>query len=313
MSKHIVQSPEWGDFKSSYGTPAIRVGEIQYTKHNIPGSPFYMAYCAKVDPFSINFEKVEESLKSNSCIAINFDVPNITTDSPKASEALKILQGKCEKSPRDTFAKHNIILDISESEEAILNTMHKKCRYNIKYAQRNGVTVKIGDKREDFEIFYSLLEETAARERYYIHPKHYYQKIWESMNPKGMCHILIASKDSTALGSWMLFTYEEVLYYPYGGSSEKYRNLFGSNLIGWEAIRLGKKHGCKVFDMWGACEDMNDTSDPWWGFSNFKIKFGGEHVHYIDSYDLVVNKPMYKIFSMANKVRWELLTLKKSL
>ncbi|MFA6981520.1 MAG: peptidoglycan bridge formation glycyltransferase FemA/FemB family protein [Patescibacteria group bacterium] len=313
MSRHVVQSPEWGEFKSSYGTPAVKVGEVQYTKHSIPGSPFFMAYCPKVDPFIIDFEKVASSLKENSCIAINFDVPNITTDSEKASKAVELFEERCERSPRDTFAKHNIILDIAKSEEEIMDNMHKKCRYNVKYAQRNGVEIKRAETREDFDVFYSLLGETSVREKYYIHPKQYYQKIWELMYPQGMCHILMASKDSTALGAWVLFTYEKTLYYPYGGSTDKYRNLFGSNLIGWEAIRLGKSYGCETFDMWGACKDMANETDPWWGFSNFKLKFGGRHVHYIDSYDLIINKPMYKIFTMANRIRWELLTLKKSL
>jgi len=313
MNRHIVQSPDWGDFKSSYGTLAVRVDDIQYTKHKIPGSPFFMGYSPKVDPFKIDFTAMAESLEKNNCVAINFDVPNIITGSEEAPKAIELLEKRCEKAPRDTFAKYNIIMDIAKSEDEILENMHKKCRYNIRYAQKNEVLVKRGETREDFDIFYTLLAETALREKYYIHPKQYYQKLWELMHPKEICHLLIATKDSEALSAWMLFTYENTLYYPYGGSSEKHRNLFGSNLIGWEAIKLGKSYNCTGFDMWGACKDMADTSDPWWGFSNFKLKFGGKHVAYIDSYDFVINRSMYKLFSVANKVRWELLTLKKSL
>jgi len=101
------------------------------------------------------------------------------------------------------------------------------------------------------------------------------------------------------------------LYYPYGGSTAEERNVQSSCLVGWEAIRLGKKLGCKLFDMWGATEDMSNKSDPYYGFSVFKEKFGSKHVEYIPSYDFVVNEPVYKMFTAANNLRWKVLNLLK--
>jgi len=105
----------------------------------------------------------------------------------------------------------------------------------------------------------------------------------------------------------MLFVYDKTLYYPYGGSSEDHKNLFGSNMVAWEAMKLGKDYDCDTFDMWGAAEDPNDTTDPWHGFTNFKMKFGGKHVTYMDSYDLVINPMMYNMFNLANTIRWKIL------
>lgn len=308
---HIVQSPEWGKFKTEMGTPAIRVGKIQYTKHKIPFSSFSYGYSPKVDPNLIEWEKLAKSLKENRCVAVNFDVPNIIADTPESKKVIKLLKEKCKTSPRDTFAKSNVILDISLDEKTLLQKMHKKHRYNIKYAQKNSVVVDIAETNEDFEIFYKLLDETAQRQKYYIHSKNYYKKIWKQFRKQEMCYILIAKHGDAPLVAWMLFIYEGVLYYPYGGSSNEGKNLQGSNLMAWEAIKLGKKHGCKLFDMWGAATDLNDTSDPYHGFTNFKMKFGGKHVTYIDSYDFVVNEPLYTLFNTANDLRWKVLNLIK--
>ena len=35
------------------------------------------------------------------------------------------------------------------------------------------------------------------------------------------------------------------------------------------------------------------------------------HVTYIDSYDFVINEPVYKMFTVANDVRWKLLNILK--
>jgi lipid II:glycine glycyltransferase (peptidoglycan interpeptide bridge formation enzyme) len=308
MAKHVVQSSEWGTVKSACGTPAVRVGDIQYTKHKVPFTDYYYGYCPKVDPNVIDFDGLKKSLLENNCINVNFDVPNIVANTPEATKAIEIFTSQgCEKSPRDQFAKSNILLDLSPAADDLLNLMHPKQRYNSKYAQKKGVIVKTAQTQQDFDIFYSLLGDTAERQKYYVKNKSYYQKIWDILRPLNMCHVLTAEYEGIALASWMLFVYEGVLYYPFGGSSEKHKNLFASTLLGWEAILLGKKLCCTTFDMWGAADNIDDTTDPWWGFTNFKLKFGGKYVKYMDSYDLIVNGPMYKAFSLANNLRWKIL------
>ena len=309
MQQHIVQSPEWGRFKTEYGTKAIRVGKVQYTVHKIPLTNKNFAYSPKINPLLVDWDELKASLMENKCIAINFDVPNIIKNSEQEPSAKADLQRNCVKSPNDTFAKYNIIMDIKPTLEEIEGNFHKKLKYNIHYAQKKGVKVTQATSLEDFERFYTLLKETALRQRYFIHPKKYYQLIWEHFKPLGMCHILNAEFEGETLASWMLFSYEKTLYYPYGGSSEKHKNLFASSIVAWEAIKLGKYLDCSTFDMWGAAKDPMNQNDPWYGFTNFKMKFGGKHVEYIDSYDLVINMPLYKLFNLSNELRWKILRI----
>ena len=76
MKKHIVQTKEWGEFKSAYGTHAINVGDIQYTLHKIPKTKLYYAYAPKIVTPNIKWKELEQSLKKNNCFVLNFDVPN---------------------------------------------------------------------------------------------------------------------------------------------------------------------------------------------------------------------------------------------
>lgn len=309
---HIVQSPVWEKFKQFFGTPTIRVGGVLYTKHAIPFTGKFYAYCPKVDPFQINFENLKSSLKTEKCIAINFDVPNVLIDSSQASEAQQIFNhAGCEPSPKSTFTQYNFLLDISRSEEEILAGMHPKHRYNIKLAQKKGVEVREALDLDDLDVFYNLILQTAQRQNFFIHPYDYYRKMWEILGSEGFAKIFIASFQGKDLASWMFFIYDGVIYYPYGGSLLQDKDLHASNLLGWEGILLGKKMGCQVFDMWGACSNVNDTSDPYWGFSNFKQKFGARHVQYIPSQDLVLDPVGYKAFNVANRVRWAVLNFKR--
>ena len=311
MGNHILQSNAWEEFKNTYGTPAIRVGRVLYTKHKIPFTSFYYAYSPRVNPFEIDFKSLEESLKKEDCIALHLDVPNITVDNPKFLDAKKILDEKCVRSPRDEFAKGNFFVDLTKSEEELSQNMHKKHRYNVRVAEKKGVTVRESTSDKDFEVFFKMYHETGERQKYYSRNKRYLKIIWDTFKKENIVHLLVAEHEGTSLAAWMFYIYENVLYYPYGGMDDRYKSLYASNILGWEAIKFGKKMGCTLFDMWGASEDMSKKSDPYYSFSLFKEKFGAKHVTYIDSYDFVVNEPMYKMFTAANSVRWKLLNMLK--
>lgn len=309
MYKHIVQSEEWAEFKNSYGTPAVRVGEIFYTKHAIPKTKYFYAYCPRVNPALVDFPSLKNSLKENNCIGLTFDVPNVIKGSPEERKAEEIFKKNAKKSTRSEFATANYLLDLQKSQKEIFEKMHKKHRYNTRYAARNGVTIELAETKEDFADFFDLFQKTALRQNYFIRPKKYYQLLWQILHPKGICHILTAKHQGEPLASWMVFLYDKVIYYPYGGSSENHKNLYASNALGWEVIRFGLKNECEIFDMWGAAENPRDKKDDYYGFTRFKEKFGAKHVRYIDSYDLAIKKIPYFIFSRANLVRWKLLDL----
>jgi lipid II:glycine glycyltransferase (peptidoglycan interpeptide bridge formation enzyme) len=307
MPQHVLQSPQWAEFKKIYGTPSVNAGNVWYTKHTIPFTGFNYAYAARVDPRNVNFEELKKSLEENKCIAIHFDVPNITKGSSEEKECIELFESNCVKSPRDEFAKGNIFIDLTKSEDELMSQMHQKQRYNIKYAQKKGVTSRISTEKKDFESFYEVYKDTSLRQHFYPRSKYYFEKMFEVFQKDNNIHILLTEFEGKALATWLLFTYEDTLYYPYGGSLEVMKNLQASCLIGWEAILFGKKMGLKNFDMWGASEDPNNEKDPYYGFTNFKTKFGGKHVVYISSYDMVVNEGMYKLFNSANSLRWKLL------
>ena len=134
--------------------------------------------------------------------------------------------------------------------------------------------------------------------------------MWETLAPSGIAHLLTASfrpqndtQKSIILVAWIVFLFNGVIYYPYGASSTLYRNVMASNLMMWEAIKFGKKHGAKIFDMWGALGPDPDPKDPWYGFHKFKQGYGATHVEFVGSYDLVIKPFLYRIYNLIHKCR----------
>ena len=70
--------------------------------------------------------------------------------------------------------KNTVLIDLSASEDEMLARMKQKTRYNIRLAEKKGVTVRIGTK-DDLPMLYKMYAETSVRDGFVIRNEEYYQ------------------------------------------------------------------------------------------------------------------------------------------
>ncbi len=211
------------------------------------------------------------------------------------------------------FTPYTFLLNLDRTQDEIFAGLHSKTRYNIRLAIKKGVQIIDDTSDAGIETFLNLLHETTSRQSFYAHNDQYYKDLWQSMKNTNIMKIFHAVYQDTVLVSWIVFNFNGRLYYPYGASSSLHREVMPSNLMMWEVIKYGQENGAKSFDMWGAMSPEPDKKDPWYGFHRFKEGYGGVLMRNFDSYDLVYNQLMYKVFNLANFVRWSGLRLGKLL
>lgn len=316
---HVIQSWEWGEFRKKTGVEVVRLGEFegnklknayQFTIHPVPHTKQKIGYLPKGPiPNKLMVDGLSRIAKQRNIAYIKLE-PDVEVSRLKTNDK-RLTQLGLVRAKKSLFTKYNFVLDISKSEEDILAKMHPKTRYNIRLAQKKGVEVYDSEQDRDFEIYLKLYFETTKRQKYFGHTQHYHRLAWETLKKAGLARVMIGKYQKTPLVAWMLLDFGETLYYPYGGSSDLHRDVMASNLVAWEAIRLGKKLGLKNFDMWGALGPEPDTKDPWFGFHRFKAGYGARHVEYVGSFDLVINPVYYKILNAADMIRWAFLRAKR--
>ncbi len=313
---HPLQSWEWGEARKKMGIEVLRLGEFenvyQLTFHKLPYANFKIGYLPRsVFPSSEVLEFLREEGKKRNCIFIKVEPHKQILNLKSQILNLNLKSKNFIKSSHPLFPNWTITLDLTKSEDELLKNMKSKTRYNIHLAEKKEVVVREMTNEKGFEIFSRLYFETCRRQKYFGHNYNYHRTIFETLKNKA-AHILIAFYKNTPLSSFEIFIFNDVLYYPYGGSSLEHRNLMGANLLMWEAIKFGKKHGAKKFDMWGSLPPNYDVDDPWAGFTRFKEGYGGKFVELVGSYDLVVNKSMYSVYNSIYKLRGLLLKLKSN-
>jgi peptidoglycan pentaglycine glycine transferase (the first glycine) len=239
-------------------------------------------------------------LKLDPDVALGRGVPasvdEVTENSGQAVRSDLKRRGWVESSDQIQF-RNTVIVDLSASEEDILMRMKQKTRYNVRLAEKKGVSVRAG-KLEDMGMLYKMYAETSVRDGFVIRDEKYYMTVWKLFMPsvEPSTVPLIAEVNGEPVAAIFVFMFAGRAYYVYGMSRGVHREKMPTYLLQWEAMKHAKSHGCLTYDLWGA-PDVFDESDSLWGVYRFKEGLGGDVVRTLGAYDFAPNKFWYAMYS----------------
>src|SRR6185503_4784946 len=204
-------------------------------------------------------------------------------------------------SPHNIQPPRTIIIDIKGSEEEILARMKQKTRYNIRLAEKKGVTVRAGN---DIESFHKMMLVTGVRDGFGVHSLEYYRRAYELFHPKQMGEILVAEYEGKPLAALFVARNGNRAYYLYGASTGEERNRMPTYLLQWEAMKWAKARGCEEYDLWGVPDEDEATleanfetrQDGLWGVYRFKRGFGGQLKRAAQAIDRVYQPLAYRAY-----------------
>jgi lipid II:glycine glycyltransferase (peptidoglycan interpeptide bridge formation enzyme) len=295
IASHPLQSSAWAEFRRKWGNELLETEFGILTLHKIPFTSFKIGMFIKgPTPTSGMLEKLKAIGKEHHLIFIKLE-PNVE----KSESLVKLMKEEGARVGKTLFTPTTFWIDLTPTEESLMKNFSSKTRYNIRLAERNGVTIKEDNSDKAFDRYLELTRETVARQGFYAHSKKYHRLMWDILKKAGIAHLLTATYKNQIITTWIVFVWKKFLYYPYGASTEEHKNVMANNLMMWEAIKFGKKLGLSTFDLWGREEGK--------GFTKFKEGYNPKVIEFLGTWDLVINKPMYRVYKLAEKVRWPAL------
>jgi len=339
-ARSFLQSQFWASFKCTFGWSKVRlqvhgaeasVYEISILVRNLAG-PFSFAYIPHGPEFDgpqekkqAHLEAIGEALKQllpRFCLFLRFDpawyVAGLVTSTSVRQEFSSLLIKGSDVQPPDT-----VVLDLSLPDDEILASMKPKWRYNIRLAEKKNVLIT-EESSAALDIFYGLYQQTAARDRIAVHPKSYYEKLFDLAGsfqsadkhlavhngdpdnglkePAPDLRLWVARHEGQAVACIVTLYYGHTATYLYGASSDEKRNLMPAYALQWAAIKAAKATGCLEYDMFGI-PPTQDEQHPMAGLYRFKTGFGGEIRHYPGAWDYVYLPLWYSVFRAAERIR----------
>ncbi len=336
---HVLQTAGWGELKAGFGWSALRVGlerngalcagalvlirtlPLGMRLAYVPRGPVVDA--SDSEALSALTDALAAAARARGAFALKLE-PDWCSASPRPVPApLHVVgSGKLQTGrAAECIQPHTSIhVDLTRDLDTILAQMKPKWRYNIRLAERKGVSVREGTAA-DLPEFHRLLQITGARDRFGIHAPAYYRAVFERLGDSA--RLFIAEYQGQALAAVFVTAFGAEAIYLYGASSDLHRERMPNHALHWRVIQWARACGCTRYDLWGIPDDGEEPADhavadgapppaasgavrpsetasrlPQ-GLYQFKQGFGGHVVRYAPATDLVFSRPLYAIYRRA--------------
>ncbi|MDO8425543.1 MAG: peptidoglycan bridge formation glycyltransferase FemA/FemB family protein [bacterium] len=295
----LLQSQGWEQFQQALGRQTHRVGGVLAVAVPLPVRGSYLS-CPRA------------ACESSAARALAQEVGACFVRHEGDGVSPRVMRRLVE--PQHTW---RVALDADS--DAMLAAMHEKHRYNIRLAQRRGVAIRAvrtlsspphapgkargGVDVRDFDACWSLLGDTAQRQRIRTHERQYYETMLDVLPDT---HLYFAEREGTALAVAIVTYHGDTATYLHGGSLHEQRQHMAPHLLHWTAMRGAKQAGVRWYDFGGMSlqTDRNKpTAASWEGITRFKQGFGGECVTHPQTRDLIVQRGWYTVGGALVRLR----------
>ncbi len=328
-SPSFHHSWEWGEFQKSMGYSVLRVGI--YDKENLTGIALVIKIRSKRGNFlfvphgplfSIASEKLMVTIPANKkqmAKTVLSTLTNYLTDIAKTEDYwfIRVAPVLADSSDhKDIFNKAGYkqapiyvhaesmwAVDISGTEDEIMQGMRKTTRYLIRKGLKEGIEISKYSDIAALDEFWKLYEVTFSRESFTPFPKKFILKEFQVFNVTNNSLFFLGgipqkfaqgSLSKFQAGSLVLFTKSSGFYHQGASIHSTYPVTY---VLQWNAMLEAKRRGCKFYNFYGIYKPGR-TPNAWKGLSLFKQGFGGFQIDYLPTQDYIVSPKYYFSFAI---------------
>jgi FemAB-related protein (PEP-CTERM system-associated) len=138
------------------------------------------------------------------------------------------------------------VRDLAQGDDAILKSIPRKQRAEVRRAQQFALDVKIGRGRADLDDHYAVYSESVRNLGTPVFPRSLFKQMLDAFGPDA--DILTVSKDGRPLASVLSFYHKNVVLPYWGGGTAAARTWRANELMYFELMRHASARGCTRFD-----------------------------------------------------------------
>lgn len=293
----FLQSWEWGEFQRVLGFKVIRFHDAVKDKTILAQAIEYPL------PFNSSYWHIPKGPLGDAAPKVALDLLTKKLPGGAFLKIEPVTRPRSGVKTKDRQPSVTSIIDLTQSETKIAEKMKSKTRYNIRLAEKKGVTASIVEL-DRFEDFVRLMQQTAERDKFSLHELDRYKKMLETLRgPECKAFLAMAFYEGRPLAANIMIDAFGMRTYLHGASSNLYRNVMAPYALHDFLIRDAKEKGLVAYDFWGIAPPEAGEDHPWAGISRFKNGFGGDTVRMPGTIDVSKNRMMFTLYRVAKKIR----------
>ena len=194
---------------------------------------------------------------------------------------------------RENMPESGIICDFTKSDEELLSEMNESSRERVKKGIKKDIEFREAEEA-DYEEFFQKRQETAGKKWFNTIPKWQYYTLVTQLKSHNLGNLFI-TKDKWNILSWTICLYnEKTIVGLYSFTDRNHTNSGGQQYAKFRIYKRARERGFTHYDtMWWAPTGFPEHELA--SVSAFKESMWGSKIEYMGNYDIVLNKPMYKL------------------
>lgn len=313
LAKHpegnFSQAPVWKRMNELIGHKVItRTFEDQYVVMmiikdakrgrylEIPGGPLIDWW--NFELVRTVFDEIVKVAKENKCVFVRFR-PQVKADTTVMEDALQMIDAR--PATMHLHAENTIIIDLTKSEQELLDNMRRQTRYEIRRAAKLGITVEHSNTKEMFQEFHQVQTETSLRQ-HFVPPSE--KELMAERRAFGKNAEIYVAKtpEGEPIAYGLILKYGNEVEYYEAASTSLNRKMPGAYALQWQIIKDIKAQGYTRYNLWGIAPP-NQPGHRYAKVTTFKAGFGGEVVNFIPAQDIVIKKARYLVNYLVETIR----------
>lgn len=246
----LLATPAWTAFQRAMGADIVHAQDRDVLLHRVPvvGRYGYLPRGAAVMPQDL--VAIAAVARSAGCGWLRIEPDDAAAVAVYRATGLQVTDA-----PHDVQPRCVLQLDLTPSAEVIMATMKPKHRYNIRLAERKGVTVtryvaSDAGFADALDTFCRLVGATAGRKGVRFHDAAYYAGMFAHL-PEDMIALYVATYQGRPLAANIMTYAGGVATYLHGGTAATDRAVMAPLLAQWHQMLDAKARGCDRYDFGG--------------------------------------------------------------
>jgi lipid II:glycine glycyltransferase (peptidoglycan interpeptide bridge formation enzyme) len=147
------------------------------------------------------------------------------------------------------------VVDINRDLDAIRAGMTRNGRYNLRAAQKQPITIKLGQDEKDLKLLYKMTVDTLQRTSAFPPAYSFFRSIFFHLITKGYGSMFLAEYQGKIIAGILCLYYKDTVLCKYSGQNEKYLEYRPNYSLHWKAIEHFHNKSFKYYDFGGTDSD----------------------------------------------------------
>lgn len=310
---HYMQTSRYGRSRPDYGwlaivlrnasgkicaSIALLLRTVRFTGKQLCYAPRGPVFTTLAE-FREIMEAAQALCRTRGGYLLRIDPPVPVEDAPFREQARKLGFHISLRDDYSTFQPKNVYQTQLDglNQETLLRRFHPKTRYNIRLAQRRGVSIRRGDL-SDVPVFCDMMRQTALRDGFSARAEAFFTRFLIGMGTDAQ--LFLAQRDGQILAGAIEVMQGEKAWYAYGCSQSCGRENMANHLLQWVMLCAAMEQGCRVYDFRGV-EGRPVLDNPAFGQHRFKQGFDACFVEYAGQMDLELRPNWCRVIRFVQK------------